>query len=304
MKDWWLDSVCKDEWDVLIVEEDGLIVAALPYAIKRKFFLKVIGNAKFTHRMGIWIKTKYVNQNKQLSYVNEIISNLILRIPKFDYFELNFNYQFRYWLPFYWNGFKQTTNYTYIVDGLSKIDNLNSIFDSSYKNKINKAKKIVRIIDDLPPRDFYKINEKTFLRQGLNIPYTETEFLLHDKALSDNNSRIIFSAIDSEENVHSALYLTFDNTTAYVHFVGEDPNFRSSGAGILLIHHAMQYTQKTLCLDVFDFEGSMIRGVERVRRDCGGKPVEYYSISKNNSTIIELFKFLYFITDKVKRICS
>ena len=30
-KDWWLDAVCGDDWDVCLVEKEGQILATLPY---------------------------------------------------------------------------------------------------------------------------------------------------------------------------------------------------------------------------------------------------------------------------------
>ena len=51
----------------------------------------------------------------------------------------------------------------------------------------------------------------------------------------------------------------------------------------MLIWHAIQYTKETLGLDIFDFEGSMIESVERVRRDCGGVQRAYSSIAHTPS---------------------
>ena len=96
--------------------------------------------------------------------------------------------------------------------------------------------------------------------------------------------------MDNTGNIHSALYLTWDKMSSYVHLVGEDPKFRNSGAGILLIKEAIKYTQQELGLDKFDFEGSMIKNVEKVRRGCGGRQKAYLSISKTNSKLLKCYQ--------------
>lgn len=124
------------------------------------------------------------------------------------------------------------------------------------------------------------------------MPYSQSFLEKHHKILQDNNASKIFYAVDEQENIHSALYLTWDSTTSYVHLVGENPELRNSGAGILLIWEAIKYTAEQLSLDYFDFEGSMIESVERVRRDFGAVQTPYFSISKTNSKLIKTYRFL------------
>jgi hypothetical protein len=120
------------------------------------------------------------------------------------------------------------------------------------------------------------------------VPYT-LEFLRRkDTVLGDRGRREVFYARDKTGVVHSALYLIWDDTSSYVHMVGEDPTYRSSGAGIRLIWEAIRYTRDVLGLNRFDFEGSMIESVERVRRDCGAKQVPYFTITKTPSRLLRV----------------
>lgn len=73
---------------------------------------------------------------------------------------------------------------------------------------------------------------------------------------------------------------------------GEDPELRNSGAGILLIWEAMKFTFEVLKLNRFDFEGSMLEPVERVRRDFGAIQTPYFAISKSNSKLLKTYRFL------------
>jgi hypothetical protein len=289
---WWLDSVANHSWDVCLVENSEGIVASMPYFTKKKYGLTILSQPQLTQNLGPWIKPSNGKYNKKLSRQKQLMQELINQLPEYDYFSQSWHYSITNWLPFYWRGFEQTTKYTYVIEDLSELDNTYGNFHSSYRNKIRKAQKLVTISNDMDPQDFYEINTKTFLRQGLDAPYSKCFFLKHDSALADRKSRMIFYAKDSDENIHSSLYLTWDNVSSYVHMVGEDPKFRSSGAGISLVWEAIKYTKNVLNLNKFDFEGSMIESVEQVRRDCGAVQKPYFSVTHKPSVIVRTIFFL------------
>ena len=288
-KPWWLDAVCgKDNWDVAVVEKGGRVIASMPYYIVKSSGMWTITMPKLTQTMGPWIK--YLPNQKyasRLSFEKKIMSELINGLPYFDSFSQNFHYSITNWLPFYWHGFKQTTRYTYAIDNLTDLEEVESRFKGNMRNKIRKAQKLVRIVTDKLVDEFYKVNKLTFNRQHMSIPYLE--FLKRqDNTLKEHNARKIFFAVDNDEQVHSALYLIWDSMSSYVHMVGEDTNLRQSGAGIFLILEALKFTSQELNLDCFDFEGSMIESVEEVRRSCGGVQKPYFQITKVNSRLWKL----------------
>lgn len=287
-KDWWLDAVCGDgNWDVILVKRGGQIVASMPFYKKRKLFFNIITMPPLSQHIGIWLKypdnQKY---EKKLSYEKEILTEIIERLPKFDLFQQNFHYSLTNWLPFYWNGFKQTTRYTYVIEPLDDLEYIYSQFKSSVRNKILKASRIVTVelTDDVEL--FYRVNKMTFERQGLSTPYSLDLLKRQDAVLKKHKARTIFLAKDSAANIHSALYLIWDAKSAYVHLVGENPALRNSGAGSLLVWEALKYTSNQLGLQTFDFEGSMIEAIERVRRAFGAVQKPYFHISKVNSKLL------------------
>lgn len=293
-KDWWLDAVVGAEnWDVSIVENGNQIVAAMPYYFRKEMFFRIITMPKLTQNLGIWIKypedQKY---ERRLSFEKEVMISLIDSLPKFDYFLQNLHYSVTNWLPFYWRNFNQTTRYTYVIDSLDNLVEVYSGFKSNVRNKIIKASKIVNVEISDNIDLFYEINQMTFERQGIVIPYS-LEFVRRiDKVLKEKDSRCIFLAKDDNGNIHSALYLIWDEMSSYVHMVGENPALRSSGAGSLLIWESIQYTKNKLGLNIYDFEGSMIESIETVRRSFGAKQVPYFQISKVNSNILKIRNFL------------
>lgn len=289
----WLDATAGLEgWDVVLVIEKEQIVASMPYVLKKKFGFKIITQPDLTQSLGPWLRPSVAKYSRQLGLQKKRIQDLFEQLPKFDHFQQNWHYTLTNWLPVYWMGFQQSTRYTYIIDDLRNLDEVLSNFDSSYRNKIKKAEKIVAIKYDLSIDIFYKINKLTFDRQNIKIPYSLSFIRRHDEILSNLKKRKIFYAEDSGGQIHSALYLTWDNSCSYVHMIGEDPDLRSSGAGILLIWEAIKYTANVLKLQRFDFEGSIMENVEPVRRDCGGVQMPYFSITKTPSRILKTALFL------------
>ena len=290
---WWLDATAGDgNWDVALVEENGEIVASMPYTIKKKWGFTIISQPILTQTLGPWLRPSDAKYSRQLGLQKKRIQALFEQLPRFDHFQQNWYSSIQNWLPVYWMGFKQTTRYTYIIPDISNLDKVLSSFDSSYRNKIKKAEKTINIKVELPIEKFFEINSLTFARQNLETPYSLDFLKRHDDSLGEKGQRQIFYAEDSEKRIHSSLYLTWDAQTAYVHLVGEDPELRNSGAGIALIWHVIQYASNELRLKHFDFEGSMLESVEPVRRDCGGVQTPYFSISKTPSRLLKTAIFL------------
>lgn len=288
-KDWWFDSVCDngERWDAVIYKKSGVVIAALPYVMKKKGPFNIQTMPKLTQNFQIWINyPDGIKDQDIIDFEVSAVSGIVSLLPKSHFVSFNVNYKLSNLIPFHWAGFSESALYTYVVDDLSDLPEVFSRFDGSMRNKVRKAEKLVatKFTDDISV--FYEINKKTFTRQGLEIPYTFNFLEKHDKALKERKSRQIFLAVDDLGRAHSALYLTWDSHSSYVHMVGEDPELRSSGAGIKLIWDAIQFTRNELGLNCFDFEGSMIKSVENVRRNCGGQQRVYSNLTRCDSKIL------------------
>lgn len=289
---WWLDAVADSEWDVALVEKGGVIHASLPYTFKIKSGFTLLSQPPLTQNLGPWLRRFDAKSSKMLSREKELLQLLFDKLPEYSRYSQNWHYSNKNWLPLFWKGFSQTTGYTYVLSCLESLDKLWDNVDATYRNKIRKAEKIVKVFDDMTVNQFYALNSKTFERQGMKVPYSFDVVSTCDEALANRQSRKIFYARDCKDNVHSALYLIWDNQSAYVHMVGEDPSLRSSGAGIYLIWEALKYTKNELKLKLFDFEGSMIEGVERVRRDFGAIQTPYLTLTHTPSKFLQLYDAL------------
>ncbi len=282
-KDWWMDAVCgENNWDVLLVEKGGQIVASLPYYLRKRGKRRYITQPPLTQTNGIWIKypsnQKYC---KKLAYEKRVMTEIINQLDELnlDYYNQNFHYSITNWLPFYWKDFKQTTSYTYVIEDLININDIYKEFDPNLRNDIKKAKRNIIVKEDCDIEKFYEIILKTFKRQDLYITFS-LKFLKNlDKACLKNNCRKIFYAIDSHKNFHAAIYIICDSNSAYYILGGGDPEFRNSQATSLLMTEAIKYSSKIT--KRFNFEGSMIKSVEKFFRAFGAIQKSYFNISKD-----------------------
>ncbi|MBF4337854.1 methicillin resistance protein, partial [Vibrio anguillarum] len=206
---WWLDAVAGDNWDVCIVEKGEKIQATMPYIIQKKFGLTLLTQPKLTQTLGPWLRSSTAKYSKQLSQQKDFMEALIDQLPKYHYFSQNWHYSNTNWLPFYWKGFEQITRYTYLIDDLSNIDD---VWDSSLANirtDIRKAENKFNLVvkENLPFSDFLLLNRQTFLRQGMQLPYSESFVNQLVSTAKDRNQCRWFIAQDNEGRNHAGVLL-------------------------------------------------------------------------------------------------
>lgn len=292
-KSWWLKTVAPDSWDILTVENNGHLQAASPI-IKQRSILgdRVISEPPLTPYQGImFMDLSDLKMETQISRQRKWITQIIDQLPDFDYYKVNYHHSFNYWLPLYWQGFNQTTRYTYIIDDLSDLDMVWNGFRENIRREIRKAqKKQIKVTcsDDL--QEFWDLNQKTFDRQGVGMIY-DLEYLRRiDDICKQKGCRKIFFAVDDLGKIHAASYVIWDKHSAYYLLGGGDPQLRTSGAASLIMWESIRAAAGVS--KAFNFEGSMIKPVERFFSAFGAKPYPYYAITKPNS-LLRSFKYAF-----------
>ena len=287
---WYLDACAEDgSWDVVLAEEKGRVVASLPYFYKQKGPFRYVTMPLFLKWLGPYVLPEF---RGSLPREHELFKRLIAQLPDFAAFKQNFYPTTTNWLPFYWDKFRQTTFYTYRLHQLRNLAQVEAGLGTGIRRDIRLARQKVRVVHDLPLATFYKVNQLSFTRQGLPTPYSEAQFQRLDAALAAQEARQLFFAVDEQDRVHSVAYLVWDRTTAYYLLAGDDPALRASGAGVLLAWECICYASTVLGLDCFDFEGSMLPGVERIRVRFGAVQTPYFFVWKYNSRLFELLEKL------------
>lgn len=276
-KEWWLDAVAPGKWAAVVVKRGNEVVARLPYSMEKRYGLTILAQPPLTPALGPWLQIPDAKPAKQLSRQKMLIWELLEMLPKYDLFNQGFHSSITNWLPFYWKGFEQTTRYTYVLRDLSDLNKIWGSFSGHTRRNIRKAQGRVIVKTNFEIDRFLDLNEKTFRRQGKALPYSREFVRRLDSACVNQKARRIFYAEDSSGQVHAAIYILWDEQSAYYLMGGEDPELRNSEASSLLMWQAIQFASTVT--KQFDFEGSMIQPIERFFRGFGTQQVPYSFIT-------------------------
>jgi len=232
MQDWWLDVVCKNQWEVVLSKnKGGVINGVLPFHLSKYLGWKVIIMPPLTPYLGVWIN--YPSNSKKLEskyrLEKKIIPKLIEQLPKVAYYAQRHPTTFKNHLPFHWQNYQQTNFYTFIIYK-EALPNAYANLKSSIRNDIQRAKGIVTISETQDLDLFYELNKKSFQRQDIKIPYSLSFLREIDNGLKSRNQRTILIAKDKNGDLHAGIYLAWDDETMYSLMIGADTSLRASGA--------------------------------------------------------------------------
>ncbi len=285
-RDWWLDAVCgEDHWDVLLAEENGRIRGALPFYFRSR---KVISMPPYTQTMGPWFApvsedTKYTSA---LGDRQAICTSFVEQLKAYPWFMQNFHHSITDWLPFYWGGYTQTTRYTYLLPDISRPDRLWEQMSQHLRRNINKAKDKhqIDVKQAVPAADFMRLNELTFGRQGKQVVHPDTLRRLIDVCRERGQGEIWGGYGGAGNRLHAAAFIVWQDDTAYYLAGGGDPSLRDSGAHSLVLWEAIGALSARV--SQFDFEGSMLPGVERFFREFGALQTPFFTISRGKLSLV------------------
>jgi GNAT acetyltransferase-like protein len=275
---WWLTAVAPGQWGAVEIERGGQIVARLPYAVRRRLGMTAITMPPLTPRLGPWLAPSNAKPANQLAQQKDLMTELIQGLPAHQYFLQHFHYAVINWLPFHWQGFEQTTRYTYVLDDLTDLEGIWGGLLVNIRTDIRKAQKQVQVRTDLDLDRFLQVSNLTFARQGETSPYSRDVIERVDAACAARGARRMFFAEDAQGRIHAAIYLVWDCQSAYYLLGGGDPALRNSGATSLVLWEAINFAATVTRR--FDFEGSMLEPVERFFRAFGARQAPYFRVSR------------------------
>jgi len=277
---WWLDAVAPNRWKCATVEENGIIVARLPYIEKRSMGFSMVGMPECTQTLGPWTDVRATNRVKSLTRKKELYERLIDQLPKRKNVDLVMDSCADYFLPFRWKGFKVEPNISYRFPDLSDLDVIFKGIKDSRRTVIKNAAKSLIVTESDDVGLLIEMQKKTFSRQNRSLPITEDVIRRVDAACKEHNAKFMLVATDCEGHVHAASYFVYDSNVCYYIMSGADPEFRNSGAGSLLIWEGIKKSAELS--NAFDFEGSNIMDIEKNFRTFGAPYVVNYRVSKLN----------------------
>ncbi len=281
-KSWWLETIAQSKYQILTIKRNGEILAAWPLTFKKIAGLNLIMPPPLTPKLGImFAPSRKMKYSEKLSDEIHLMSELLELLPEHVLFYQRFSVEFTNWLPLCWARFKQTTRYTYVIEDLSDLNRVWENVRYGTKRKINLAlKNGIKIVANLSLDQFLDLNELTFKKQKLTVPYFREYVHRIDEACGKNNARKMFFAVDEAGQIHAAVYLVYNQKSAYYLMGGSDPALNTCGAHFLALWEAIKFAGQVS--NSFDFEGSMYENIEPVFRGFGAVQKPYMEITRGN----------------------
>jgi len=280
---WWWNNVVKDNWDVLIHKKDDQILACMPYHFKYKFGLKAIIPPVLTPYQSISFSIPDdAKSDKQLSFVRKSLEHLINEIPSCTLFLRQVDYKEDYLLPFIWNNYEVKVRYTYILDTTIDKDLLFMNMKDTLRREIKKAKTNTHIVTSNNVDALYLLKQKSANNSNEPLNYSK-EYLIRIAGLIELGKGSIQEITENNKTIAS-LFVCWDNYQLYYICGALDPDYRNSGGLSWLLWEAiLQAKNRGL---TFNFEGSMIKSIERYFASFGASPTPFFEIKKVNPGII------------------
>jgi hypothetical protein len=278
---WFLDIVAPGQWaEASVRDGNGKIVARMPYQAKRtRMGFSCIVNPQLCQTAGPWVmhsdQGAYANR---LGKNHELLLELFSNLPDADTINFQLHPSVFNPLPFRWMGYAAGLGMTYRITDLADLDAVFFRFTDKCRNVIRKAEKHVDVRDDLPFEIAWDLVEKTWLRQGLRVPYDKSTLFRLVSACQKMGSGKLLFAVGADTRPHAFVFLIYDSNVAYYLLGAADPELRSSGAQYLLIWRGLQYLKDRT--KVFDFEGSSNRNIEHFVRSFGAVQTPLLNIQK------------------------
>ena len=282
---WYLDMVSFDgTWDAIVAEYKGKPAAAMPYFLKKKGPFQYISMPYFCKHLGPYFHPDYSTPKFQQKFCQQLIEQL----PKTHAFTQEFHPSFTNWLAFYWKDYHQTTRYTYRLDLSQGLDAVWQGFSPTLRNEIKYAQKQAKLERQDDPATLFSLFEHRFKEKNVPQPISRTWFLEFDGLLASKKARAIFLIKNQRQEAIAGLYLTWDQQYAYLILSGFSKANNIKGANAWVTWESIKFAaEKGLN---YDFEGSMLPGVEHFYRQFGGVQTPYFKIWKYHSKLFQVLE--------------
>ncbi len=276
----WLNQLLEN-WDVLYAEHEEHFVFFI-YQIEKKFHFKFLRSPHLSPYSGFLFSSAFLHHTTQQFLIQQVLKAM----PNFD--ELNLDLHPSIPLDIDFGNIEPRLKLTNILD-LENLETVEKNYKPALKRQIKKAKKTIQIqtLNDIDL--FYQLHEKTFLKQNSAPKIPLQIFQKAWDVCLKNQCGQLFFAMDKSRNIHAALFLVYDNETAYYLAGGTDAAYYGSGAMSLLMHHAIVFSAENK-KRFFDFEGSMIPAVNRFFKNFSPEEIKYITLFKENSALLKFLK--------------
>lgn len=278
---WWLDLTSPNSsWSAITATADGVVVGYLVFRPKLLLGFRAVIQPEEGFFAGPFFPQSEGGSNLKPEDQRRIIEGFAAALENYTIYRQYWHHSVRDWSPFYWRGYRQTTRYTYQLNNTPDLEATFAAFSGNIRRLIRKAQGSAetRWDDSVPVNEYLELNRVTYSRQGERYPHNDKILQpLFAAGLRKNLVKILGVRNRDGQLVAANVYGIDALCVYYLQGASTDWG-RRSGAVALCFWEGVRLSASSGL--PFDFEGSMLRGVEKYVRTYGAEQVEYYAVSR------------------------
>jgi len=285
---WWMEIVTHGQGRLLGCFDGDRLIAGMPIWPCRSLGVMRLRQPPLTPYWGPLFRPLEGKPLTQTGAGMQILRALAEALSPWSDIVMQWHHSLSNWMPFYWKGFTQTTRYTYRYPDMSDLARIANNRQNTIGQKLRRAERDgLHLEDMIDPVIAARLNRLSMARQGVDSSEEIQRFWpeLTREALA-RHCLFTTAAIDEAGEIHSAAAMVWDNRCAYGILSGVEPRFRGSNAGTLIMWREIEYAATVA--PEFDFEGSMVEGVEQFYRSFGGELCPYLLVTRSDSFRLNL----------------
>ncbi|MBC7695240.1 MAG: GNAT family N-acetyltransferase [Burkholderiales bacterium] len=287
----WLSVYGNSLTIIGIYKDEHQLIGGFYFLKTKKFGFTFLKLPPYTPHCGLFFTSDSKNNSSINNFSKEIMNEVCRFITKQKsaLTVLAFPSNIIDFQPFIWEKYKVIPNYTYRISLEKSIEVIKSNFDSKNRNAINKAIKEEVIVSEnsLSKEELYRFFMDSLNTTDANIYEIELKNIF--TKFSDDTNSFSVTARKGDE-ILGNVFCVYDVNTCYYLLGGVNKKSGVQGVNNLLVQCSIEKAKELGC-KTFDFEGSMLKGVEKFFRSFGPELVPYFTVNKASLPLEILLKF-------------
>lgn len=287
----WLSAYGDALTYIGIYKDEHQVIGGFYFMKTKKYGFNFLKLPPYTPHCGLFYNSESKNQSSINNFSKEIVTEVCNYISAQGsaLTVLAFPSAVADMQPFIWEKYKVIPNYTYRIDLQRSLEEIKGNFDSKNRNVINKALKeeVLVSCNTLEKEKLFDFFVNSLSTTGANIYQTELKNIF--LKFSNNENSFSLEARKNNELL-GVVFCVYDKKNCYYLLGGVNKSAGVNGINNLLVQQSIEKAKELGCT-VFDFEGSMLKGVEKFFRSFGPDLVPYYTVNKASLPIEMLLKF-------------
>lgn len=277
VQSWWLNAMGDEVERLAILADDGQLIGGMVVHVAQLKGVSCLASPPFTPHSGLFVKQKAANPSKKMSAEKEVLKVLVeyLESRSEKIIDLRLPFTFQDAQEFYWSDFDVSPRYTYRLDLTRSEDEILSAMDPKTRNAIKTAEGAGVVVDQAGVKEIQEGIEAILVDRSAKVRFDLLDSIFN--SVTEDSSIRLEASLDRKREALS--YCIVHGDEAYYLFGGNDNTGSVGSSGSLIMWSAIKEA-KSRGLSVFDFEGSMIPGVEKFFRGFGGEMTTYFAIQK------------------------